>query len=106
MPGHPYYFHLAYSIPITTITKVIPGKKKFIVKWVKKTGASQYQIRYSTKKNMLAARTVLASSKSNSKSIKAKAKKKYYIQVRVAKTIGGQAYWSGWSSKSVVKTKK
>ena len=103
--GQPYHFKLAYNIPGTSIKKVTSAKKKFKVKWTKKSGAYKYQIRYSTKKSMAGAKTVTVSNKASSKKIKAKSKKKYYVQVRVAKKIGDQVYWSKWSGKKKVKTK-
>ena len=104
-PNHPYHFKLAYNIPGTSIAKITPAKKKFTVKWAKKSGAHQYQIRYSAKKSMTGAKTVNVSNKAKSKTIKAKSKKNYYVQVRVAKKIGDQVYWSKWSGKKKVKTK-
>lgn len=103
--GQPYHFKLTYNIPGTSIAKITPTKKKFTVKWTKKSGAYKYQVRYSAKKSMAGAKTVNVSNKAKKKTIKAKAKKKYYVQVRVAKKIGGEVYWSKWSAKKAVKTK-
>lgn len=105
--NHPYHFKLTYAVYGTSISKVSAASKAFTVKWTKKSDATKYQVRYSTKKNMAKAKTVNVSKSSSSKKItKLKAKKKYYVQVRVVKTIGGQNYYSSWSTAKVVKTKK
>lgn len=105
--GQPYRFILTYNIPTTTISKVIAGKRSFNVKWVKKSGATSYQIRYSKNKNMSKAKTITVSGKSGAKTIaKLTGKKKYYVQIRVIKRIGAQTYYSSWSSKKSITTKK
>lgn len=104
--NHPYHFKLTYVIPGTVMKKVAPAKRAFTATWTKKSGASSYQIRYSTKSSMNGAKTVNVSKSSKSKKIKKlKSNKKYYVQVRVAKNIGGQTYWSSWSSRKSVRTK-
>lgn len=103
---HSYHFKLTYVVPGTTIKKATPAKKAFTVKWTKKSGAAKYQIRYSTKKSMSGAKTVNVSKAAKSKKVKGlKSGKKYYVQVRVAKKVGGQIYYSNWSSKKSVRTK-
>ena len=104
--GHSYHFKLTYVVTGTTIKKAVPAKKAFTVKWTKKSGAAKYQIRYSTKKSMSKAKTINISKAAKSKKIKGlKSGKKYYVQVRVVKKIGGQMYYSNWSSKKTVRTK-
>jgi hypothetical protein len=101
---HPYHFKLSYNIPRTT-SSLKAWKKAFTVKWAKKSGAKKYQIRYSTKKNMSGSKVVSVSNKAKSKTIKKlKAKKRYYVQVRVVKSIGGISYFSAWSPKKSVVT--
>ncbi len=103
---HPYHFKLSYVVPGTTIKKAASAKKAFTVKWTKKSGAAKYQIRYSTKKSMSGAKTVNVSKAAKSKKVKGlKSGKKYYVQMRVVKKIGGQLYYSNWSSKKSVRTK-
>ena len=105
--NHPYHFKLTYAVYGTSISKVSAASKAFTVKWTKKSDATKYQVRYSTKKNMTKAKTVNVSKSSSSKKItKLKAKKTYYVQVRVVKTIGGKNYYSGWTTAKAVKTKK
>ena len=84
------------------------GKKQFTVKWKKKNvQVTGYQIKYSTKKNMKAAKVVtVAKAKVNTKTIKQlKAKKKYWVQIRTYKTVNGKKYYSTWSNKRTVTTK-
>ena len=92
----------------TSISKLTKGKKKFTVKWKKKTTQTTgYQIRYSLKSTMASSKTVtVKSNKTTSKTIKKlKAKKSYYVQVRTYKTVSGKKYYSAWSKKKSVKTK-
>ena len=90
----------------TFITSLSRAKKAFSVSWSKVSGASKYQVRYSTKSSMKGAKTVNVSKKLNAKKIKKlKAKKRYYVQVRVVKTIAGKTCYSAWSSKQSVVTK-
>ena len=85
-------------------------KKAFYVKWKKSKSANAtgYQIRYSTKSSMAKAKikTVKGYKKQIKKIKKLKAKKRYYVQVRVYKTVNGKTYYSKWSKKKSVKTKR
>lgn len=96
----------------TKISKVIPKKKAFTVKWKKQTKqTSGYQIQYSTSKKFKGAKRVLVKkNKTTSVTVKnLKAKKKYYIQVRTYKTvkINGKSkkIYSDWSKPKSIKTK-
>lgn len=89
----------------TKITKVTAAKKGFTVKWGKKK-YSGYEVRYSLKSSMSKAKTVKAGKTKTSKKItKLKSKKKYYVQVRTYKIVGGKKYYSSWSSKKSIRTK-
>ena len=109
---------------IKTKVKVLPGwsnsyvkslklakaKKAFTVKWKKQTGKNLkqfdgYQIRYSLKKNMSAAKTVNVKKTAASRKIKGNAKTTYYVQVRTYKTVKGVKYYSAWTKTKSVKTK-
>ena len=106
-----YHFTLNYSIGRTTIKSAAGKKNGFTVKWNKKEKASFYEIQYVKKSvyndyNWKKAITIKVSRKSGSKTIKKLNKnKKYYVRVRVARTIDGETYYSSWSPKKVVKTK-
>ena len=102
----PYHFKLTYDIPSTTVKKATGASRSFTAKWTKKSGAAKYQLRYSTYKNMSKAKTLNVSRKRGAKTVTGlKSSKKYWVQVRVAKKIGGQLYYSAWSPKKAVKTK-
>lgn len=86
-----------------------PGKKQIKVTWVKKPAAqvNGYQIRYSTMQNMDGAKVItVKGAKVKTKTIRnLKAKKKYYVQVRTYKTVGGVKIFSNWSNKRFIITK-
>lgn len=92
------------------IKKLTAGKKSIKVKWKKqsKKFSSGYEIRYSTSKKMKNAKkkVIKGASKASAKIKGLKAGKKYYVQVRVFKKTDGKTYYSAWSKKQVVKTKK
>lgn len=88
--------------------KNLKGKKiKVIIKSKIKT-ANGYEIRYSKKSSMAAAKKVVLKKNSIlSKTISKLTKgKKYYVQVRAYKTVDGKKYYSKWSAKKAVKIKK
>ena len=98
--GHPYHFKLTYDVMGSTITKAKAAKHSIAVKWVKKAGATRYQLRYSAKKSMSSAKTLNIPAKSSKKKISGlRSGKKYWVQVRVVKRIGGQEYYSSWSKR-------
>ena len=94
----------------TALKKLKKGKKKFTVKWKKlgKKYASGYQIRYSLKKSMKKSKfkTVNGGSKSKVTVKKLKGRKKYYVQVRSFVKCNGVRYYSKWSAKKSIKTRK
>lgn len=101
-----------YSTSYVKSFKVSKGKKSFTAKWKKQSKKNQkkfngYQIRYSLKSDMSGAKTTTASKSSKSKKIKKlQAKKKYYVQVRTYTKANGNTFYSNWSSKKSVTTKK
>lgn len=106
-----YHFNIGYSIGKTSITSVTPKDNAFNVKWARKSKASFYQIRYTTKSRYedygwAKAKRVKVGKRYNTKTIRKLAnKKRYYMQVRVARTIAGKTYYSKWSARRIVKTK-
>lgn len=93
----------------TKIKKLAKGKKAFTATWkaVKKQNTG-YELRYSLKKSMKSAKTVtVKKAKTKKKKVsKLKAGKKYYVQIRTYKKVGGEKIYSAWSKKKSVKTKK
>ena len=69
------------------------------------SGYDGYQIQYGLKKNFKSARSI--KQKSSFVTIKKlKAKKTYYVRVRVYKKIAGKTYYGKWSGKKTVRIKK
>lgn len=101
-----------YNInPVKTgISKLSKGKKRFTVKWTKKSSSlvNGYQIQYSTSSTFASGnKTVTVKSyKTKSKTVKSlKAKKKYYVRVRTYKKVGTTYFYSAWSAAKAVTTK-
>ena len=96
--------------PKTSISKLTAGSKSFKVQWSKKTTQTTgYQIQYSTSSTFMSGnKTVtIKSNKTTSQVIKKlKGKKKYYVRIRMYKTVSGVKYYSAWSVKKTVTTKK
>lgn len=94
----------------TSISSLKAGKKAFTVKWKKQaTQTTGYEIQYSTDKNFKKNNKTVAVSKTGttSKTVsKLSAKKKYYVRIRTYKTVSGKKYYSSWSAKKTVTTKK
>lgn len=96
----------------TSISKLTPDKKKFTVKWKKRTTQTTgYQIQYSTSSKFKnAAKIKISKNKTTSKTVtKLEAKKKYYVRVRTYRTVkvNGKPtkIYSSWSKVKTVKTK-
>lgn len=87
-----------------------PGKKRFTVYWKKIAGISGYEISYSTSgkfTDMTTESKVVTKASSTKLTVKKlKAKKKYYVRIRTYKTVDGINYYSEWSAKKSVVTKK
>lgn len=98
------------SVQKRTIGSLVAGSKRFTAKWTSLSvrKASGYQIRYSVNSSMSNSKVVKAAgAAAKSKTVKnLKAKKKYYVQIRAYKTISGKTYYSAWSAKKAVTTKK
>lgn len=93
----------------TSISSISASSKGFTVKWKKQTSQTTgYQIRYSLKSSMASAKTVTISKNTtlSKKITKLKAKKTYYVQVRTYKKVGSKKFYSSWSTKKKVTTKK
>lgn len=93
-----------YIVPKTpTSLKVISGKKTAKVSYKKSTGASGYQIAYSTKK---ISGYQYVTTPSLSKTIsKLTSKKMYYIKIRAYKIVGKTKYYGSYSSIKSIKVK-
>lgn len=93
----------------TSFKGKIKAKAKWIqVKWQKKSGVTGYEIQISpNKKFQKSTRTRKFDSNQSATRIKGlKPRTKYYVRIRTYQTAGGKIYYSKWSKKKSVKTKK
>lgn len=91
----------------SSISSLSNGKKSFTVKWKKVSGATGYEVCYSTNSKFTPSKKINISSSILSKKVSSlSAKKKYYVKVRAYKkdSTGGKIYGS-WSSVKYIKTK-
>ncbi len=95
-----------YIVPkAPTGLKLTTGKKNIKVSYKKSTGASGYQIAYSTSKSK-GFKYITVNSKTASKVIKKlKSKKKYYVKVRAYKTVGKKRYYGSYTKLKSIKVK-
>lgn len=94
--------------PLTSITKFDQVSKTSVrVNWKKVSGASGYQVRYSTKETMAGSKTKTFAHKSwkRAKVSGLKAGTTYYVQVRSYKKSNGSRCYGSWSSASKATTK-
>lgn len=93
----------------TAVKKLVStAKHKVTATWGKRAAQVKgYQLRYSLKKSMAAAkvRTVKKAAKTTCQLKQLKSGKKYYVQVRTYQKVGGKTYRSGWSVAKTVKVK-
>ncbi len=99
----------------TTISKITPKKKGFMVQWKKQAAQTTgYEIAYSTNKNFTKKTTetaVIGGNKTVSKSVsKQRAGKKYFVKIRTYKAlkVNGKSkkLYSSWSKVKTVTTKR
>lgn len=104
--GHPYHFRLVYQVPSTSVRTLRPARNSVTVSYVRKSNVLKYQIRYSIHRNMSGAKTVEASRTAGARVVRGlRSNRRYYFQVRVAKKIGTQTYWSAWSPRKTAVAK-
>lgn len=95
--GGAYDFNVDYKV--TAKSKVSSAKKSgesINVKLKKVTGATGYQVSYSTSKKFKKAKS-LTTTKTTCKIKKIDSKKKYYVRVRPYTKIGKKTYYGAWS---------
>ena len=86
-----------------SLSSVTAGSKKLTAKYAKDTGASGYEIAYSTNKTS-GFKTVTTTSLSKSVT-KLTAKKTSYVKVRAYVTVDGKKYYGPYSSVKSCKVK-
>lgn len=88
------------------ISKLKSTKRKTAqVAWKKSTGASGYQIKYSSSKRFSKAKTVSVKKSTKKTLKKLKSRKKYYVRVRAYRVINGEKVYSSWSKTKTVKVR-
>ena len=97
--------------PKATYIKSLKSKNNdFTVTWKKQTKyTSGYQIQYAVNSkftNGKKTKTVKGKNKTSIKISGLKSQKKYYVRMRVYREIEGKKYFSEWSDKKSIKTKK
>ena len=90
-----------------TLSKVTAGSKQLTVTWKTVSGATGYEVQYSTSSKFKNAKTATVSKGSSKKTtIKKLTKgKKYYVKVRAYKTVDGKKIYGAWSEVKNVKVK-
>lgn len=90
-----------------TLSKVTSGSKQATAYWKTVSGASGYEVQYSTSKDMKSAKKATVSKGSTAKTtIKSLTKgKTYYFKVRAYKTIDSKKVYGAWSAVKSVKIK-
>lgn len=94
----------ATTLKKTKITSVTAKKNALTVKWKKVSGASYYQVQFSTNASFKNAATKKTTANSV-KLTKLKSGKKYYIRIRSCTTANGTRVTSAWSAKKSAKAK-
>ncbi len=92
-----------------SISKVSAGKKQLTATWKTVSGATGYEVVYSTSKKFTKKTTktvTIKKAKTKKTTIKKLKKgKKYYVKVRAYKTVGKNKLYGAWSSVKNVKVK-
>ena len=93
-------FATATKCAAPTISSLVASNgQKATIKWSSVTGATGYQVYYSTKKDSGYQKAVSTTSKSASKTFSKSAKgKKIYFKVRAYKKVNGQTIYGNWSA--------
>ncbi len=92
-----------------TLTKLTAGKKQLTAEWKAVSGATGYEVQYSTSKKFTKKTTkkvTVKKAKTKKTKIKKLAKgKKYYVRLRAYKKVNKKAVYGAWSSVKYVKIK-
>lgn len=90
---------ISFNKTVKPVLKLTAKKKQIVLKLKKKvTGATGYQIKYSTNKKLKKAKTANLSASKKSLTIKKlKSGKKYYFRVRAYTKVNGKKVYGKWS---------
>ncbi len=95
------YFYIVPKAPTSLTVKA--GKKSATIKYKKSTGATGYEIAYSTSKTKGFKKVTLTGASKTIK--KLTSKKTYYVKVRAYKTVAGKKYYGSYTKVKSVKVK-
>lgn len=107
--GETFVNNNSVTVKKTSIKKLKAVKNGFSITVKKRSSVKGYQLKYSTNSGMSGAKKVKFSTDPSVVSTKItglKGGKKYYVQVRCYKKENGKKYYSKWSTKKSVTTKK
>ena len=94
----------------TSLTRLTAASRAFTAGWKKQASQTTgYQIQYSTSPSFKSGNktvTVKGTGSVSKKIAKLGAGKTYYVRIRIYRTVGKKNYYSAWSAKKSVKTKK
>ena len=94
----------------TSLTRLTAASRAFTAGWKKQASQTTgYQIQYSTSPSFKSGNktvTVKGTGSVSKKISKLGAGKTYYVRIRTYRTVGKKNYYSAWSAKKSVKTKK
>lgn len=93
----------------TSISSLTKGTESFTVKWKKVSKQiTGYQIKYADNSGMYDAKykTIKGAKASKKKISNLYEDEKYYVQIRTYKVVNGKKYYSSWSKKKSIRTKK
>ena len=92
-----------------TLSKLTAGSKKLTATWKTVSGATGYEVQYSTSKKFTKKTTktvTIKKAKTKKTTIKKlKKSKKYYVKVRAYKTVSGKNIYGAWSAVKNIKVK-
>ncbi len=94
--------------PAKTTLTLKAGKKQLTASWKAVSGATGYEVQYSTAKNFKKGTKTVTIKKAKTKktTIKKLTKgKKYYVRIRAYKTVNGKKIYGSWSAVKNVKSK-
>ncbi len=102
--------HVSFTLPAAPALRSVKplAKRKITASWDKLSGISGYEIMWSTTKNFKSNTKTLTVKKSKGTATfqAVNANKTYYVKIRSYKVRSGKKYYSSWSKKLKVKTKK
>lgn len=89
-----------FEVEKTSIKRLVPGRKSFMIKWKKVSDADGYKLQYSTTKSFKKGtykKITINNKRTTYKVKKLKPNKKYYVRIRSYRIVNGKKQYSKWS---------